>query len=68
MYNLGSIENNQCAIKRDTYFDAKACFYSLHKQIFPIFKIVPSLSLVKGNSVVFHFDVGTSVCPWLHVE
>ena len=45
MYNLNSIENNLCAIKKDTYFDAKGCFYSQHKQIIQIFKIVPSLSV-----------------------
>lgn len=26
MYNLNSIENNLCAIKKDTYFDAKDVF------------------------------------------
>lgn len=68
MYNLNSIENNQCAIKWDTYFDAKRCFYSLHKQIFHIFKIVASLSVVQGNPIVFYVNVGTSASPRLRVR
>lgn len=52
MYNLNSIENNQSAIKRDTYFDAKGCFIVSIKQIFDIFKILPEFSWMKCSSVV----------------
>lgn len=51
MYNLNSIENNQSAIKRDTYFDAKGCFIVGIKQIFDIFKILPAFSWMKCSSV-----------------
>lgn len=61
MYNLNSIENNQSAIKGDTYFDAKGCFIVSIKPIFDTLKTLPAFSWFSA-ALLLDSNVGSSIC------